>query len=189
MGLEAKHKVQAFITLRRSSFALSDWFDCAISFAQPNKHKNTRRANVNGLKAGEGITFSEQTQRRTNLPTRCGSAVSTTQLFEGGFFCGLFIYWTEQLFFLLERSLSGSSLRAHTASHWAPAHTSGKVGFVVQTSQSDFFYSFERNWYKIFGDAVQKAQKMTVKGTSYFYWSRLDIRRSALNTSSQRWNK
>lgn len=39
MGLEAKHKVQAFITLRRSSFALSDWFDCAISFAHPTSTK------------------------------------------------------------------------------------------------------------------------------------------------------
>lgn len=47
--------------------------------------------NVNGLKAGEGITFSEQTQRQTNLSTRCGSEVSTMQLFEL-FFCGLFIY-------------------------------------------------------------------------------------------------
>lgn len=67
--------------------------------------------NVNGLKAAEGITFSEQTQRQTNLPTRCGSEVSTMQLLELFFFVGyLFI---EQNSFLLERSLSGSSLSTY----------------------------------------------------------------------------
>lgn len=68
--------------------------------------------NVNGLKAGEGITFSERTQRQTNLPTRCGSEVSTMQLFELFFFVGyLFI---EQNSFLLERSLSESSLSTYS---------------------------------------------------------------------------
>lgn len=39
MGLEAKHEVQAFITLRRSSFALSDRFERDISFAHPTSTK------------------------------------------------------------------------------------------------------------------------------------------------------